>query len=103
MSEHDTTYDEKHVEVWRQGGLRPVKLEPLTFQAAMALRAKLYRLRKRLIKDKHEAANLAVLATIKFFPIDNGNFALMVHPSNMEYDQAFNRAGIKSDDPPDLD
>lgn len=102
-------YDEDQLKIWQRGGLGPIILQPLTLSQAIALRSKLYRLRKRLEKDNDPTYQVARLATIKLYEHRNkdgtGHQCLMVHPTNMEFEQAFIQAGIKepSDEPPPLE
>lgn len=100
-------HDAKHLEAWRQGGLNPIILSPFEWSAAIALRSKLYRLRKKLEREKHPVFEQAKLATIKLYPTTTKEgktiFNLMIAPTNMEFDQAFANAGIKADEPPPLD
>lgn len=107
----DDKYDKEHLAIWSKAGLTSVVLKPLTYNQAYALRAQLYRLRKRLIKDRHAVATAAKEGTIKFFPErdtkGNDYFVLMVHPKNMGLESAYINAGIigvdsEEEEPPPL-
>lgn len=87
-----------------------VHLKPLTFNQAYALRAQLYRLRKKLIKEGHEVAANAREATIKLYTEKSAEqeyFVLTVHPKSMGFEAAFAAAGIEGssdeEEPPPLD
>lgn len=100
--------DETHLDIWRRGALGPVRLQPLTREAAIALRHKLYRLRERLTQSEHPDAKVAQSASIKMFmvPSETGahHWELLVHPSDTDFVQAFINAGLsRDDDPPPLD
>jgi len=105
--EKEVDYDAEHLEILKRGALNPVRLSPLSYSDAISLRMKLYRLRKKVIRNKHEAASLVEHITTKFYPLpsDPSKFELMVCPRNMEFKEVFKAAGITGldDDPPPLD
>ena len=104
----DLKYDQDLVAVWRRGALNSVILQPLDAATSISLRARLYKLRKQLTRDKHDAARLAWQATIKRVPMpteaDPNNWALIIHPAQMGFEQALINAGVKKqDEPPPLE
>lgn len=98
--------DEKLLEVFRRGAISRVPLQPLTYNDAVGLRMKLYRLKEKLAKHDHPVAADAKLVTIKLQALPNSSsFAIIVHPKDWGLEAAFANAGITkpSDEPPDLD
>lgn len=97
--------DPKLLEIIRRGAISPVRLQPLTYENAVSLRMRLYRLKRRLTETSHEAAPLCELITIRMFPSPKNpaNFELLVCPRSMGFEAAFLNAGITTEEPPPLD
>ena len=97
--------DPKLLEIIRRGAISPVHLRPLTYEDAISLRMRIYRLKRRLTETAHEAAPLCELITIRMFPSPTNPaiFELLVCPRSMGFEAAFRNAGITTEEPPDLD
>lgn len=105
---HHPMHDEKLLETFRRGALAQVVLSPLTYNSAHALRMRLYRLKRTLAQEAHADSASAQLTIIKLKQLGNDQWAIIVQPSDWDYEQAFATAGISTatapaNDPPDLD
>lgn len=100
------TLDEKHLEIIKRGAISTVVLQPLDYNAAVALRMRLYRTKTTLISTAHELATCAKLITIRLRPGKAGAWSLIVEPKDKGFETAYSNANISpqsGNDPPDLE
>ena len=117
-----TEYDQRYIEIWKDGGLRPVHLKMESVNAAVTLRQRLYRCRQEMKKDKHELYDTAKRAAIslriiykdrwfnfvsrKVTPYSEAEIErveLIVQPVDDAFDSALEGAGYKLERPPSLE
>lgn len=99
-------FDDKVLEIIKRGAIAPVKLTPLTYTDAQALRMRIYRHRSKLLAlPNHELSLSATLISVKLIPTSTGVFAIHVQPKDMNFEAAYLNAGLlePKDEPPALD
>lgn len=98
------SYDPHLLELWRRGAMKEIELKIADTEEspgrnlAIALRQRMYALRKQMEVESHPMWPLAARAMIRLFEEENGYARLIVCPVDSKYIQAIHDAGVRLDD-----
>lgn len=97
------SYAPEMIEVWKKAATKPVYIKLDSHNACVRLRQKLYRLRRELQKNQHEAAASANRAVIRILIDADNNHIVAIEPEGLEFEKAIAEAGIVVPKEPDIE